>query len=186
MTAIKAVRDYLTSELGPYFPLRCGSPGAICGGARLGIGAPWPYDDMDTSAWCGRARCGAARCGRIVRNNAVFAGMVPAMTAHHITMALEELPGDRADPRQAYAEAYDNPAFTLHIIGDRLDWITALAEFLHGMDMGQHIETEDGVLNGIRILPYDIKERPKRPRYDVQLHIDAEYIRDSEPLEATE
>ena len=183
MTAIEAVRDYLDANLGPYLPLRCGAPGAVCGGARLGVGAPWPYDDMDTSAWCGRARCGAARCGRIIRNDSFFAGMVPVMTSHYITLALEETPGGRADPRQQYAEAYDNPGYVLHIVGDRLDWITSLAEFIHGLDMGEHIATEDGVLNGVRILPYDIRERPKRPRYDVQLTIEAEYIRNSE-LEA--
>ena len=116
MTAILSVRDYLASFLGPYLPLRCGSPGAICGGARLGIGAPWPFDWTDTTAYCGKARCGAAHCGRIANNGAIFAGNIPAMKSHAVTLVLTEDAGGRPDPRQAYATAYDNPTFTLHII----------------------------------------------------------------------
>jgi len=178
MTAILSVRDYLASFLGPYLPLRCGSPGAICGGARLGVGAPWPFDWTDTTAYCGRARCGAAHCGRIAENGAFFAGIIPAMKSHHITLTLTEDMGGRPDPRQRYGTAYDNPSFTLHIIGDRLDWLDAVADCLRTRcDRGAHITTEDGYINGIRIAPPQRDIRTSRPRYDVTMRIETEVIR---------
>ena len=178
MTSINAVRDYLASFLGPYLPLRCGSPGAICGGARLGIGAPWPFDWTDTTAYCGRARCGAAHCGRIAQNGAIFAGTIPAMKSHAITLVLTEDAGGRPDPRQRYTEAYDNPAFTLHIIGDRLDWLDQVAELLRSRaDRTAHIQTASGYINGIHVAPPERRINTTRPRYDVTMRIDTEVIR---------
>ena len=178
MTAILSVRDYLASFLGPYLPLRCGAPGAICGGARLGIGAPWPFDWTDTTAYCGKARCGAAHCGRIASNGAIFAGNIPAMKSHAVTLVLTEDAGGLPDPRQAYATAYDNPTFTLHIIGDRLEWLDQVADHLRQRaDRGAHITTEHGEINGIRINPPQRDTRTSRPRYDVTMQINTEVIR---------
>lgn len=178
MTAINAVRDYLASFLGPYLPLRCGSPGAICGGSRLGAGEPWPFDWTDTTAYCGRARCGAAHCGRIAQNGAFFAGTIPAMKSHAITLVLTEDAGGRPDPRQQYNTAYDNPAFTLHIIGDRLEWLDQVAGTLRERaDRTGHIETADGYINGIHVAPPERKINTTRPRYDVTMRIETEVIR---------
>lgn len=178
MTAINAVRDYLAGFLPEYLALRCGAPGAVCGGARLGVGAPWPFDWRDTTAYCGRTRCGMGYCGRIVQNDAFFAGTVPTMKSHHITLALTEDAGGRPDPRQQYATAYDNPTFTLHIIGDRLEWLDGLAEYLRAhADRGAHIQTADGYINGIRVKPASRTTRTSRPRYDVTMQIDTEIVR---------
>ena len=178
MTAIMAVRDYLASTLGPFLEPRCGTPGAVCGGTILGLGYPWPFDRGDTSAYCGRARCGLAHCGRIIRNDAFYAGVVPVMKAHHITLALTEDMGGRPDPRQVYDTAYDNPSFTLHIIGDRLEWLDEVAEHLRThCDRGGHITTPDGYINGIHIDPPQRDTRTSRPRYDVTMQITTEVVR---------
>lgn len=178
MTAILSVRDYLAGILGPYLPLRCGSPGAICGGARLGVGEPWPLDWRDTTAYAGRAICGAAHCGRIASNGAIFAGTIPAMKSHAITLVLTEDMGGLPDPRQQYATAYDNPAFTLHIIGDRLEWLDQVADILRSRtDRTAHIETENGIINGFHIAPPERRINTARPRYDVTMKIDTEIVR---------
>lgn len=175
MTAILAVRDYLASFLGPYLPLRCGAPGAVCGGARLGKGEPWPFDWGDTTAYCGRARCGLAHCGRIAENGAFFAGIIPPMKSHAVTLVLTEDMGGRPDPRQEYVTAYDNPAFTLHIIGDRLEWLDQVAGYLREKaDRTAHIVTDNGTINGIHVAPPERRINTARPRYDVTLKIDTE------------
>ena len=157
-------------------PPRCGI--AVCGGTRLGVGSYWPLDPWTVPAYCNVARCGASFCGRIIGNDALFAGMLPVMYSHHVTLGLTEIPGGPADPRQVYAEAYDNPGMTLHIVGDDLSWLDAVAEHIIGeLDRTAHVTTAWGTVNGLRIDPPRRTTRKDRPRYDVQINIDMELIR---------
>ena len=175
MTSILAVRDAIVSELPSAIPPRCGI--SVCGGTRLGTGTEWPLDS-DTSAWCGRARCGLAHCGRIIRNDSIFAGMIPVQLSHRVTLALTEEPGGLPDPRQRYDVAYDNPVYSLHIIGNDLTILDTVAGFIREkLDRRSHIETENGTINTLSIDPPSRSERRSRPRYDVVLNINAEVVR---------
>lgn len=175
MTAILAVRDAIVGVLPSVIPPRCGI--SVCGATRLGIGTEWPMES-DTSAWCGRARCGLAHCGRIIRNDSIFAGMIPAQLSHRVTLALTEESGGLPDPRQRYDTAYDNPVYDLHIVGNDLTMLDRVAGHIREqLDRTSHIETGNGTINTLSIDPPVRSERKARPRYDVVLTINAEVIR---------
>lgn len=94
-------------------------------------------------------------------------------------MALTELPGGPADPRQRYDTAYDDPSYTLHIVGEDLERLDAVAqEIREGADRTAHISTEYGTVNTLQVGPPRRTVRMTRPRYDVQMTIDAEFIRE--------
>lgn len=104
--------------------------------------------------------------------------MLPQVLPSIITKALTELPGGPADPRQRYGTAYDNPAFILHIVGEDLCEIDKAAQIIRQeADHTAHIITEHGTINTLSIGPARRIIRSDRPRYDVQLTIEAEYIR---------
>ena len=128
-------------------------------------------------ARCNVARCGASGCADFTYRDGFYAGMLPVKLTADITGALTQLPGSTADPRQVYDVAFDNPSMTLHIVGDDLQRLDAVAEAVIGLDMSSHIETEYGTVNGIRINPARRTVRSDRPRYDVQLTIDMEMVR---------
>lgn len=180
-TAIQAVGSAVQDLLQDHYALRCGHPLAACGAGRLGAGVPWPWGDS-VSAYCNVARCGASYCGRIATDSGgVYAGMRPTMYSRHITLALTEDMGGTPDPRQVYDTAYDNPAMTLRIVGDDLEWLDYFARYIREeLDMTSHISTDYGTINGLRIGPASRTNRPDRPRYEVALPIRAEYIRPSE------
>ena len=94
-----------------------------------------------------------------------------------ITGALVEDYGSPADPRQVYHTAFDNPAMTLHIVGDDLQRLDAVAEAILKLDRSSHIQTEYGTVNGLRIGPPKRQVRNDRPRYDLQLTIEMEMVR---------
>ena len=174
--AVRAVREIIAGLWPDPIPLRCGI--AVCGSGRLGVGMYWPIDEWTIPARCGLARCGASFCGRIVPNDGIFAGMLPVMYGHHVTVGLTELPGSPADPRQRYDTAYDNPGVTIHIVGDELVWLDQVAEhIIEKVDRRSHITTAYGTVNGIRINPASRTVRKDRPRYDVQMTIDMEMVR---------
>jgi len=96
-----------------------------------------------------------------------------------VTVSLTELPGGPADPRQEYNEAFDNPSYTLHIIGEDLVRVDGIAQQIRaGADRTAHITTEYGYINGISIGPPRRRIRPLRPRYEVTMTIDAEIVRE--------
>lgn len=129
-------------------------------------------------AHCGIARCGLTALGR-GRSTQVYAGQIPQVCTAEVTVALTELPGGPADPRQEYDEAYDNPSYTLHIVGDDLERLDAVAhEIREGADRTCHISTEYGTVNTLAVGPPSRTIRTARPRYDVQMTIDAEFIRE--------
>lgn len=174
--ALRACSEIIAGLWPDPIPLRCGI--AVCGGGRLGVGTYWPVDEWTVPAYCGVARCGASFCGRIVPNGAIFAGMLPVMYSHRVTLGLTELPGAPADPRQAYHTAFDNPSMTLHMVGDDMQMLDRTADYIMGkLDRTSHIETSFGTVNGIRIAPPRREVRKDRPRYDLQLTIDMEMIR---------
>ena len=174
--AVRAAREIIAGLWPDPTPLRCGI--AVCGGGRLGVGMYWPIDEWTVPAYCGVARCGASFCGRIVPNDAIFAGMLPVMYGHHVTMGLTETPGGPADPRQAYDCAFDDPGMTLHIVGDNMTWLDQTADFiLTKLDRTSHISTSYGTVNGLRIGPPKREVRNDRPRYDLQLTVDMEMAR---------
>lgn len=104
--------------------------------------------------------------------------MLPVRPEGPLTAALTALPGGEADPRQEYAEAYDNPAFTLHLLGEDLVRLDSVARDIRaGADRTAHIVTEYGTINTLAVGPPRRIIRSDRPRYDVQMQIEAEYIR---------
>ena len=132
----------------------------------------------DEAARCGVARCGYTRLGAS-GSTQVYAGQYPQVCTAYVTLALTELPGGPAVPRQEYAEAYDNPAYTLHIIGEDLQRLDEVAQEIRaGADRTAHITTQYGIINGISIGPPQRTVRGARPRYDVQMTVDAEIIRE--------
>ena len=129
-------------------------------------------------AHCGIARCGFTRLGH-AGSTQVHAGQVPQICLADVTVALTERPGGPADPRQAYADAYDNPAYTLHIIGEDLARLDEVAHMIReGADRTAHITTEYGTVNTLQVGPPSRITRTARPRYDVQMAVDAEFIRE--------
>ena len=136
----------------------------------------WTNDD---ACRCGVARCGFTQLGAD-GSTGIFAGMVPIVCTQRITVALTELPGGPADPRQDYAEAYDNPSYTLHIIGEDMERVDEIAQEIRtGADRTAHITTEHGYINGISIGPPKRSVRKLRPRYEVTMTIDAEIVREA-------
>lgn len=128
------------------------------------------------------ARCGVARCNKTPLGaedtGSVYAGMIPVRMCPQLpTAALTELAGGPADPRQVYHTAFDNPSMVLHIIGNDLTALDALAERVLTLDRSAHIDTPYGKINGLRVSPPRREVRKDRPRYDVQLTIDMEMIR---------
>ena len=127
---------------------------------------------------CNLARCGFTRLGR-AKDTTVYAGMIPPYPLAPVTVAITELPGEPADPRQAYDEAYDNPAYTVHIIGDDLEMLDAVAQEIRaGADRTAHITTDYGTVNTLSVGPPSRTVRGARPRYDVQMTVNAEFIRE--------
>jgi len=162
-----------------------------CGFSRLGYILPAPIEHSGIRAvaeylrtfWKSGevSRCGLARCGytHLARTGNIYAGQVPIVCTETITAALTENPGGPRDPRQIYATAYDNPGYTLHIIGDDLVCIDEAAETIRaGADMTAHITTDYGTINGLRIGPAKRTVRTFGPRYDIQMTITAEFIRE--------
>ena len=170
---IRAVAELISGVWqGQPVPPRCGL--AVCGATRCGFGFEWPVD-RDTSAYCGRAVCGLAHCGRRIKNDAIFAGMLPPMLSHRITLALTAQPGGYPDPRQAYDTAYDNPSFTLHILGDDLVLMDATAHAIRkALDRTAHHTTSWGTINTLAIGPAVRKTRTARPQYDLTMNIETE------------
>lgn len=176
MNALRALAEFIAGLWPDPVPLRCGI--AVCGGGRLGTGTWWPIDRWTVPAYCGEARAGASFCGRIIANNGIFAGMLPVMYSHRVTIGLTEDAGQPADDRQHYNTAYDNPSATLHLVGNDLTILDMTADrIIEALDRTAHISTEWGEINGIRIAPPSRTVRNDRPRYDVQLKIDMEVIR---------
>lgn len=105
--------------------------------------------------------------------------MLPVRPEGPLTAALTALPGGEADPRQEYADAYDNPAFILHLLGEDLVRLDSVArDIREGADRTAHIETAHGTINTLAVGPPRRIIRSDRPRYDLQLTIEAEYIRE--------
>lgn len=128
------------------------------------------------------ARCNVARCGMTPCNHEestlVYAGMIPQMLVKPITVAVTAEAGGPADPRQMFNTAFDNPAFTLHIVGEDLVKLDTVAhEIIAGTDRTGHYTTTYGTVNGIRVGPPKREVRSDRPRYDVQLLIEMEIVR---------
>ena len=135
----------------------------------------WTNDD---TCRCGVARCGYTSLGATGSTD-IYAGMVPIACTQQVTVALTELPGGFADPRQGYAEAFDNPSYTLHIIGEDMKRLDEVAQEIRtGADRTAHITTEHGYINGISIGPPKRSVRKLRPRYEVTMTIDAEIVRE--------
>ena len=132
---------------------------------------------MNTPPRCNVARCGATGCSDNTHRAGVYAGMIPVKITADITGALTELPGSPADPRQRYDAAFDNPSMTMHILGDDLVRLDAVAAAILRLDRSAHIETEWGTVNGLRVNPPKRTVRDDRPRYDLQLIIDMELVR---------
>lgn len=128
-------------------------------------------------ARCNVARCGASGCNDTTYRDGVYAGMLPVKIEADITAALTELPGAPADQRQRYDTAFDNPSMILHIVGDDLQRMDAIAEAVIKLDRSSHINTEYGEVNGIRINPASRTVRTDRPRYVLQMTIDMEMVR---------
>lgn len=130
-----------------------------------------------TSSVCNIAVCGRTRLGQIDKAQ-VYAGMLPVLPDGAITAALTPLPGGEADPRQEYAQAYDNPAFILHLLGEDLVRLDRVAEDIRARsDRTAHIVTEHGTINTLSVGPARRIIRSDRPRYDIQMQIEAEFIR---------
>lgn len=128
------------------------------------------------------SRCNVARCGMAMlghqETTTVYAGLIPQILTAPITLALTEEMGGPADPRQAYGTAFDNPSFTLHIVGeDMLKLDTVAHEIIAGTDRTGHYNTTYGEVNGISVGPPKREVRKDRPRYDVQLLIEMEIAR---------
>ena len=131
-------------------------------------------------ARCNVARCGASYCAKEDGSKGnVYAGMIPTVLCiQYPTAVLTEEIGGPADPRQRFDWAFDNPAFTLHLIGDNLVALDTIADTVVAkMDQQAHISTMFGEINGIRINPPKRTVRDDRPRYDVQLLIEMEIAR---------
>ena len=139
------------------------------------LAGKWTSDEAPR---CGVARCGYTRLGAS-GSTQVYAGQYPQVCTAYVTLALTELPGGPADPRQEYADAYDNPAYTLHIIGEDLPRLDEVAHMIReGADRTAHISTEYGTVNTLQVGPPRRTVRTARPRYDVQMTIKAEFIRE--------
>lgn len=137
---------------------------------------------LSSVQWTVPARCNVARCGASYANaeasDVYYAGMVPVRMLRNITAGLVEDYGSPADPRQVYDTAFDNPAMTLHLIGDDLVWLDKIAEqIIATYDRTSHITTAYGTVNGMRIGPPKREVRADRPRYDLQLSIEMEMVR---------
>lgn len=174
-SGVMALRDLIAGLWPDPIPARCGI--TVCGGARLGVGSLWPID-ADTTAFCGSAICGRAHCGRIIPNNGIFGGSLPVMYSHRVTIGITEDQGGPADPRQVYNTAYDNPGMTVRIVGEDMQTLDRVAERIRAaLDMGRHLETPHGTINGLNINPPTRTIRKDRPRYEVDLTVEAELIR---------
>lgn len=104
--------------------------------------------------------------------------MIPLVQTTAVTIALTELPGGPADPRQVFDTAYDNPSYTLHILGEDMVQLGRVAEAIReGCDRTAHISTDYGTVNTLRVGPSRMTVRNDRPRYDVQMQVDAEIVR---------
>ena len=128
-------------------------------------------------ARCGKAICGWTRCAHIDKPT-VYGGMIPILHRGDVTVALTRIPGGPADPRQVYDTAFDNPAFTLHILGQELNKLDTTAQSIReACDRTAHLETEHGTINTLSVGPPRRVVRADRPRYDVQMTIEAEIVR---------
>lgn len=134
-----------------------------------------PIGGSDTV--CGVAVCGRATLRRILYP--VYAGQIPLIPSPlGITVALTEDAGGPADPRQVSDVFYDNPSYTLHVISDDLVLADQYAEdVLRTLYRACHLSTEYGEINTFHVDPPRRVVRPVRPRYDVQMSIQAEVVR---------
>lgn len=115
----------------------------------------------------------------ITEPSVVYAGMIPEPREGGIIAALTERPGGPADTRRS-AVRYDDPAYTLHLIGDDLADLDLLADRVRALDRTAHIRTAAGEINTFRVLPPDRRMGMRRPRYTVTLGIDAEVVETAE------
>lgn len=190
MNPIKAMADIINKAIvSELVPSICNL--AKCGLTTLGSYSSGPFINSDhiielcpagelvPSTRCNVAVCGVSYCGRESNQSAVFAGMIPLKVCpDRVTMALVELPGSPADQRQIYHTAFDNPSMILHIIGNDLLSLDAIAdEVIKTLDRTGHYDTTFGTVNGVRIGPPRRTVRNDRPRYDLQLTIDMETAR---------
>lgn len=126
---------------------------------------------------CNVAVCGQTRLGQI-GGTQIYAGMIPLIHTDAVSIALTELPGGPADPRQEYNTAYDNPAYTLHILGEDLVKVDRVARDIRaGADRTAHLSTQYGTINTLAVGPPRRIVRSDRPRYEVQMEVRAEIIR---------
>lgn len=170
ISAVRAFAELINPIWNDMLYPRCGV--TTCGTRRLRY-------HQQTESICNVARCGLTRLGEWHVYQGVYAGMIPVKIAPGtITAAVTELPGGPADPRQVYDVAFDNPAMTLHIIGDDLVELDDLADRITvAFDRTAHHDTAWGTVNGISIGPPKRTVRNDRPRYDLQLTIDMEMAR---------
>lgn len=173
---IKACADLLNRIWVDETATRCGV--AKCGVSRT-TGDYLIFNQLTPQALCGVARCGASYCNYTPLSVGVYAGMIPTRCLPGTTTAaLTELAGQPADPRQKYHTAFDNPAFTLHLIGDDMVSLDKVAQrIIKRLDRTGHYDTIFGTINGIRIEPPKRTVRSDRPRYDLQLTINMEMAR---------
>ena len=189
MNPIKAMADIINRNVvKAKAPAICNE--AICGASYCGsystgaiisgglVVELCPATTFIPPARCNEAICGASYCGDD-GVSAVSAGMIPLKVCpDRVTMALVELPGSPADQRQIYHTAFDNPSMILHIIGNDLLSLDAVAdEVIKTLDRTGHYDTTFGTVNGVRIGPPRRTVRNDRPRYDLQLTIDMETAR---------
>lgn len=176
ISAVKACADLMNRIWVDETATRCGV--ARCAVSRT-TGDYLIFNQLTPQALCGVARCGASYCNYVPLSVGVYAGMIP--TRCHpgtSTAALTEELGGPADPRQKYDTAFDNPAFTLHLIGDDMLWLDKVAHrIMERLDCTGHYKTIFGTVNGIRINPPKRTVRDDRPRYDIQLLIEMEIAR---------
>lgn len=126
---------------------------------------------------CNVAVCGQTRLGQVERAQ-IYAGMLPQIHTDPVSIALTELPGGPADPRQTYTTAYDNPAYTLRILGEDLVRLDEIAQGIRaGADRTAHLITQYGTINTLAVGPPRRIVRSDRPRYEVQMEVRAEIIR---------
>ena len=125
---------------------------------------------------CNVAICGQTKCGETPQQ--IYAGMIPLAYSDAVAFALTEIPGGPADPRQAYRTAYDNPAYTLRILGEDLVQLDEVAQGIRaGADRTAHLRTQYGTINTLAVGPPRRIVRSDRPRYEVQMEVRAEIIR---------
>lgn len=115
-----------------------------------------------------------------VLGTTVYAGLVPE-PRNGIVIAVTETGGGPADTRRG-GTRYDDPGYTLHLIGDDMATLDNIAELVRrSTDRTAHITTVHGTIETFAVGPPTRRMGMRSPRYRIEMAVSAEMERSRHP-----